>query len=163
MSEPQSTARNVWPQPTAAIRCPSAAGGRSEIMLKQRCSVDVHVRNGVARVAVLGELDPATTPVLVDRLTHLERTDVEAILVDLRETTFLDSSAIHAFLTAHDHAEQNGHRFILVGGNARAQRVFGLTSTEYLLHENGTAEVVARFTRLESSDPHRDPAAEVSP
>jgi len=131
-------------------------------MLKQQCSVDVQVRNGVALVAVGGELDMATTPDLVDRLTHLERTDVESILLDLREVTFLDSSAIHAFLTAHHHAQENGHRFILVGANARAQRVFELTGAEFLLHENRTAEAVVQFTRPASADPHQDPASEVS-
>lgn len=102
-------------------------------MLKQRCSVNVHVRNGVALVAVGGELDMATTPALVDRLTHLERTDLESILLDLREVTFLDSSAIHAFVTSHDHAQQNGHRFILVGASASARRLFELTGTVRLL------------------------------
>ena len=129
-------------------------------MLDQQCSVDVRIRNGVALVVVLGELDLATTPLLVDRLTHLERTDVETIMVDLREVTFLDSSAIHAFVTAHDHAQQNGHRLILVGANALAQRIIGLTGTQFLLHENGTAEGVAQFTRPESADPHhQDPAS----
>ena len=130
-------------------------------MLDQQCSVDVRIRNGVALVVVLGELDLATTPLLVDRLTHLERTDVEAIMVDLRETTFLDCSAIHAFLNAHHHAQENGHRFILVGANAIAQRIIGLTGTQFLLHENGKADVLAQFTRPESADPHRDPASDV--
>lgn len=129
-------------------------------MLQQQCSVDVQVRNGVALVAVLGELDLATTPVLEDRLTHLERTDVETIMLDLRGVTFLDCSAIHAFVTAQDHAQQNGHRFFLVGADALAQRIIGLTGTQFLLHENGAAEGVAQFTRPESADPHhQDPAS----
>lgn len=133
-------------------------------MLEQQSSVDVQIRNGVALVAVKGELDIATTPVLVDRLTHLERTDVRSILVDLREVTFLDCSAINAFLTAHHHAQQNGHRFILVGANALAQRIIGLTGTQFLLHEDGMAAgVVAPSTRPESAEPRRDPASEVSP
>ncbi|HVF07176.1 MAG TPA: STAS domain-containing protein [Actinomycetota bacterium] len=129
-------------------------------MFEQQCSVDVHVRNGVALVVVGGELDMATSPVLVDRLTHLERTDVESILVDLRAVTFLDCSAIHAFLTAHDHARQNGHRFILVGATALAQRIIDLTGTRFLLHGDETADV-AQLTRLGPVD-QRDPATEGS-
>lgn len=132
-------------------------------MLEQQCSVDVLVRNGVARAAVVGELDLATTPDLQDRLTHLERTDVEAIMVVLHETTFLDCSAINAFLTAHHHAQENGHRFTLVGANAIAERIIVLTGTKFLLHEDGMAEVVARFAGPESADPHRDAASEVGP
>lgn len=128
-------------------------------MLQQQCSVDVDVRKGVAHVAVVGELDMATTPLLLDRLTHLERTDVDSILLDLREVTFLDCSAIHAFLTARDHAQQNGHRFILVGANALAQRVIELTGTQFLLHQEGMADVGAQFTP-ESASP-QDPATEV--
>ena len=128
-------------------------------MFKQQCSVDVRVRSGVALVAVAGELDIATTPLLLDRLRHLERTDVETIMLDLREVTFLDCSAIHAFLTAHHHAQQNGPRLILTGANAQAQRVIELTGTQFLLQENGTADVGTQFTRPESADPHhQDPA-----
>ena len=124
----------------AATQAPPAPPvGRSEIMLTQQCLVDVQIRNGVALVAVSGELDMATTPALVDRLTHLERTDLESILLDLREVTFLDSSAIHAFVTAHDYARQNGHRFILVGASASARRLFELTGTERLLGARAAA------------------------
>ena len=67
-------------------------------MFKQQCSVDVQVLSGVALVSVLGELDLATTPLLQDRLRHLERTDVETIMLDLHEATFLDCSAIMSSL-----------------------------------------------------------------
>ena len=130
-------------------------------MFEQQCSVDVQVRNGVALVAVGGELDMATTSDLVDRLIHPERTDVGAILLDLRAVTFLDCSAIHAFLDAHDHARQNGHRFSLIGVNALAQRIMGLTGTQFLLHEDGMTEAMAQFTRPVSVD-HLDPASEAS-
>ena len=115
-------------------------------MLQQQCSVDVHVRNVVARVTVGGELDMATTPLLVDRLTHLERTDIEAVIVDLRDLTFLDCSALHAFLTARAHAEQNGHLLILIGARTSARRLFELTGTEFLLEAEAATGVIARFT-----------------
>ena len=53
--------------------------------------------------------------------------------------------------TAHRHAQQNGHRLILVGADALAQRVIELTGTQFLLHENGTADVKAWFTRMDLS------------
>ena len=122
------------PDPTPWSRKPP--GGLPlgiNIETEPQCWLDLQARNGVARVAIRGELDIATTPSLVDRVVHLERTDVVAIVLDLREVTFLDGSAVHAFLTAREHARQNGHRFFLVGVNRTAQRIFELSDTQYPL------------------------------
>lgn len=51
-------------------------------------------------VAVLGELDLATTPQLVERLEEAIRTTKGTFVVDLCDLAFLDSSGLHALLRA---------------------------------------------------------------
>jgi anti-anti-sigma factor len=72
-------------------------------------------RNGVASIALSGELDVATVPILEDHLALLKGDGVVAIMLDLRDVTFLDCSALRAFLAARERATTNGHRLTLVG------------------------------------------------
>jgi anti-sigma B factor antagonist len=59
-----------------------------------------------------------------------------AIVVDLRDLGFIDSSGLHAFVRARTDAQANGHRLHLVGASRAAQRVFELTGTEFLIEES---------------------------
>jgi anti-anti-sigma factor len=104
-------------------------------------------RNGVARIALGGELDLATTPILGEQLQDAEQLDVDAIVLDLRDVTFIDSTGLAAFIRARERASRNGHRFLLVGANDSARRLFELTGTQTLLDAEDTASIVARFTR----------------
>jgi anti-anti-sigma factor len=65
-------------------------------------------RNGVARVAMAGELDMATVPILTKELALVEQDGVGAIMLDLRDVSFVDSQGLHAFLQAHERAKSNG-------------------------------------------------------
>jgi hypothetical protein len=60
--------------------------------------------------------------------------------------TFLDCSALHAFLAARDRAKMNGHRLILVGASSLARRLFELAGTGFLLDEQEAVSVLDRFT-----------------
>jgi anti-sigma B factor antagonist len=90
-------------------------------------------RNGIARIALAGELDVATVGVLNERMAAFEDDGVSAIMLDLRELTFIDSSGLLAFLQARTRAKANGHRFLLVGASPAARRLFALTRTETIL------------------------------
>ncbi|MDX8147323.1 STAS domain-containing protein [Lentzea sp. BCCO 10_0061] len=68
------------------------------------CSVYGLRQDGVPIVAVTGEVDIATAPLLrAELMTQLAQSPV-ALVVDLREVTFFDSSGIGALLTAHRQA-----------------------------------------------------------
>ena len=57
---------------------------------------------GLVRLALVGELDLSTTPVLKERLRSL-RSDALVIRLDLSRLEFIDSSGLHALLGAiHD-------------------------------------------------------------
>jgi anti-anti-sigma factor len=109
-------------------------------------SARVDSRNGVANIALSGELDMSAVPVLEENLSKFEGNGVSAIMLDLRELTLLDAAAVHAFLSARDRAKANGHRLILVGASPGARRLFELTDTAFLLNDQDSADVLDRFT-----------------
>lgn len=95
----------------------------------------VEERDGVAVMALSGELDLATAPILRENLARLEESGPVTIKVDLREVTFIDSSGLKEFLEARSRAKDNGHRLLFSGASPAAQRLFELTGTRFLLDE----------------------------
>jgi anti-sigma B factor antagonist len=92
-------------------------------------------RNGVVSIALFGELDLATVPTLEHHLATVDVDGVAAIMLDLGGVTFLDCTAVRAFLAARDRAEAKGRRLSLVGANRLARRLLELTGTQFLLDE----------------------------
>jgi anti-sigma B factor antagonist len=109
-------------------------------------TVSVESINGVARVALSGELDLASTPIFQEHLARSEQDDVTAIMLDLRDLSFLDSTGLHAFVLARERAEANGRRLVVVGASASSQRMFDLTQTRFLLDDPEIVNVMDRFT-----------------
>jgi anti-sigma B factor antagonist len=107
----------------------------------------VDTLNGVASIAFTGELDLATVPVLEDHLSPFENDGVAAIMVDLRDVAFTDSTGVHALLEARQRINAGGRRFIMVGARPSVRRVFALTGNESLLNDRDAAGVLDRFTR----------------
>ena len=114
-------------------------------------AIQVESRDGVVRIALVGELDMLTVPELVMELKRLEAHPVSAIVLDLRDLTFLDSSGLQAFVNIRSNAESNGHRLILVGVRDSARRLFEFSGTEFLLEDQDPVSLLGPFTR--------DPAA----
>lgn len=69
---------------------------------------------GVRVVAVSGEIDLATAPQVRDALAPREDGET-AVVLDLRETTFLDSSGIRVLVEAHRAGEADGIPFSVAG------------------------------------------------
>jgi anti-anti-sigma factor len=109
-------------------------------------STRIESRNGVARIALVGDLDIAALPVLQDHLAGVEGDGVRAIMLDLRDLAFIDSSGLQAILSARSRARANGHRLILIGASPAAQRLFALTRTEFLLDQDEAVSLLDQFT-----------------
>ena len=105
----------------------------------------VEEHDGVAVMALGGELDTATVPILREELATLEGNGVSTIVLDLRGLTFIDSSGLLALLEARRRAMSNGHRLVLSGASRAAQRLFELTETQFLLDEQVIPEGLVRF------------------
>ena len=91
--------------------------------------------DGVVTIALSGELDMATVPILSDHLAPFEGNGVSTIILDLQGLTFIDSTGLHAFLEARRRAVSNGHRLQLTGAGPAARRLFELTGIQFLLDE----------------------------
>lgn len=122
-------------------------------------TAQINSRNGVASIALRGELDLATVPDLEGHLAPLESGGVSAIMLDLRELTFIDSVALHSLIRARERAETNGRQLILVGARPTARRLFELTCTEYLLDDRDTIRVLSRFVGSETREAGQSLAA----
>ena len=109
-------------------------------------TAEVESRNGVVHIALGGELDMVSVPILAEHLARYESDGIAAIVLDLRNLTFLDSSGLHAFLRARKHAEANGHRLVLIGATQRTRRVFELTGTQFLMDGHEAVGALDQFT-----------------
>jgi anti-anti-sigma factor len=108
--------------------------------------------NGVASVALRGELDLATASEPEAHPAPFENGGVSAITLDLRELSFIYQAALPSLVRARECATTNGQRLILVGARPSAQRLFELTDTEYLLDDPDT---VGELNRSVGSE-HRE-------
>ncbi len=77
-------------------------------------------------LAVVGELDLATTPALE---AELERagTGPELIILDLRGVAFMDSTGLSLLVKAQRRARESRRRLVVVRGGSQVQRLLTLT------------------------------------
>ena len=81
-----------------------------------------------ARVAVAGEVDVATAPMLRDRLLSLLHGQAAAVLVvDLAGCTFLDCTGIGALVSVHNVAARTGRQLRVTHPRPIVRRVLELT------------------------------------
>jgi anti-sigma B factor antagonist len=59
-------------------------------------------------ITIKGELDAYTAPAVEEQITKLTDAQVTTVVLDLSETSFLDSSGLRAILTAHRRLEGEG-------------------------------------------------------
>lgn len=90
-------------------------------------------RESVADVSVLsvrGEVDVYSAPTLRDNLTELREAGAEAVVVDLTEVAFLDSTGLGALIGARTEAESSGGRLAIVCTNDRILKLFTITGLD---------------------------------
>jgi anti-sigma B factor antagonist len=87
-------------------------------------------RGDAIRMTIIGELDLATAPEFEQALTEVEATDVAAIVVDLDELEFLDSTGLCALLAADARSRADGGRLTLTRGSPPVRRLFELVGAD---------------------------------
>jgi anti-anti-sigma factor len=102
-------------------------------------------RNGVAKIALGGELDLATTPELSHLLEANEGEGCVGIVLDLGDLAFVDCAGLGPLLAASHRAAANGHRFTMLAASPAARRLFELTGNEILLDEQEALSLLDRF------------------
>ena len=95
---------------------------------------------GFTRVTLSGELDLATAPRLVHALTEVAD-GTAVVILDLSELTFMDSSGLHAIISARARLAETDCRLVLVPGGHQVQTLFELTGikdhVEFVSAPNG--------------------------
>jgi anti-sigma B factor antagonist len=101
------------------------------------------VRDDVTLLIFRGELDLAAASSMRSRVDALAGS---AVVIDLRDVTFLDSSALRELLNARESVVRRGGRIVLSGVPASVQRLFDMTGTSDLFETAPTrTSALARF------------------
>jgi anti-anti-sigma factor len=94
--------------------------------------IDTIGRDGSLVLAVHGELDITTSPLLDEALAQARSTDAANIVVDLLAVSFMDSTALHV-LIKHAGADEDRARIRLTDASPQIQRLFRLSGAlDYL-------------------------------
>jgi anti-sigma B factor antagonist len=82
-------------------------------------------------LALEGELDLATVPILMESLEASEREDESVVALDLTELSFLDASGLKAILNAHRRAIRRGEPgLVLLNPSHDIRRLLELTAID---------------------------------
>jgi anti-sigma B factor antagonist len=95
--------------------------------------VDSQIAGRAVTLALSGELDLVSSPILEEAFERAYESDADLIIVDLRALEFMDSTGLHRLVAAQQRAVQSGRRFGLVRGTEQVQRLFDLTGMADLL------------------------------
>lgn len=95
--------------------------------------VDTQATGRAVTLALSGELDLVSSPILEEAFERVYETDAELVIVDLRGLEFMDSTGLHRLVAAQQRAVHSGRRFGLIRGGEQVQRLFDLTGIAELL------------------------------
>lgn len=85
---------------------------------------------GTPVVAVAGEIDLFTAPEFKQAVTAAIDDARDNVVVDLSETTFMDSSSLGVLIAAHRHAVARGGELIVVCGNEAILKTLEITGLD---------------------------------
>jgi anti-sigma B factor antagonist len=109
-------------------------GGAGEREAKARCGQAVprlSVRDAHDgdrhTLAFSGELDLASRSLFDAAVARAVRADCSALILDLGEIDFMDSTGLHGVLKAKTACAREGRQFMLVRGSRQVQRLFELS------------------------------------
>lgn len=88
---------------------------------------------GEQRLVVDGELDLAAAPRLEEWAGRVLESGAKHLVLDLTQTTFIDSTAIRALLRVHELARDAGSSMVVMAENKSVLRVFEITGLEKAL------------------------------
>lgn len=115
--------------------------------MESNFAVHTHTTERTVRLALSGELDIVSTPVLEKTLAELSTSDAELVVVDLRGLQFMDSTGLHLLIQAQQQAHDLGRRFALVRGPDQVQRLFDLTGLTETLTIVGSPDELLEVER----------------
>ena len=89
--------------------------------------------DGVVVVEIEGELDLGAAPALDTHIRTARAERPRAVVLDMTEVNFVDSSALRVLLRARQGLADDGVELVLAGIAPQVRRLFELTRTDGLL------------------------------
>jgi anti-anti-sigma factor len=93
----------------------------------------VELVEGVPVVATPEEIDITNAEALRSALLTAATYGHRTLVVDMTQTKFCDSSALHTLLAAHKRAEAEGREVLLVIASTAVLRVFAITGVDHMI------------------------------
>ena len=103
-------------------------------------TVDVSQHEGCTVVTAAGELDVHTAPALKEQLDVLSRAASPALVVDLGEVGFIDSTGLGVLVSTLKHVREAGGSLDVVVSAPRVLRVFALTGLDVVIPLHATLD-----------------------
>jgi anti-anti-sigma factor len=86
--------------------------------------VEVEPDREVVRVCPVGDVDLNTVDEVRAQVEGLTAAGFKRVVLDLRQTTFLDSTGLRLVLDAHSASAKDGTEFAVIAGPPEVQRAF---------------------------------------
>lgn len=96
-------------------------------MAGEELGITVHEHDGSAVVAVSGEIDVYTSPLLQERLVEVIRDGSSSIVLDLSQVTFLDSTGLGVLITGLKRCRSADGDLVLVTAQPNVLKVLEIT------------------------------------
>lgn len=100
--------------------------------------------NGWRCIVVEGEVDLATVEELETAIEAVFSSNSDPLVVDLRSSSFMDSTGLKALVMAHRRFDENGRRFAVAVSGGPVSRLIDLTGVD------SSVRIVASTDDLES-------------
>jgi anti-sigma B factor antagonist len=96
-------------------------------MRVEHLQIEVRREPDRAVVALHGELDLASAPLLQSELESAEAGGTALLVLDVQELDFIDSTGLRVILSAHKRAQERGREFALTRIQQQLQRLLTIT------------------------------------
>jgi anti-sigma B factor antagonist len=109
---------------------------------------DVRQERGVSIITASGELDAAKSPELEKVFASVPADASNRIVLDLKDTGFIDSSGLATLVRAFKRARSSGGNLVLAGLQPPVRKVFELTRLDKAFDIYGdTAEALTKLAK----------------
>lgn len=95
-----------------------------------RLEIEVAQDGGTAVIKLHGELDLASAPAFTAQLEETGTRAPTAVVIDLTELEFMDSTGLRSILMAHERCDENGQRFAVIPGGRQVARLLEIARVE---------------------------------
>jgi anti-sigma B factor antagonist len=101
--------------------------------------------NGAAVIALAGEVDLYTAPELKQELLRVIDAGARGVVVDMTDTTFIDSTTLGVLISGVKRLRPDGRGFELVVTDRNIRKIFEITGLDrvFSLHEDRAAALAA--------------------